>query len=243
LPASGLRTTVDVALRGMDRMVRDFAALEDESRRYAEVENVPVTTYAGAEHASEAVTRLLRTEPQVVVVRDLINADMVRVLAKHAESERLVLATIRARDAVEALLRVLALKVSPADLVNSVTAVLNQRLVRKLCTQCKEAYAPPPQVLQQLGIPAGRIAAFYHPPETAEKPCPACGGTGYLGRTAIFELLVPDDGFRRALAAGARLDALRAAARRTGMPGLQEEGILLVAKGVTSVNELIRVLK
>jgi len=196
-----VRTTVDVALRGMDRMVRDFAALEDESRRYAEVENVPVTTYAGAEHASEAVTRLLRTEPQVVVVRDLINADMVRVLAKHAESERLVLATIRARDAVEAL------------------------------------------VLPQLGRPAGRIAAFYHPPETAEQPCPACGGTGYLGRTAIFELLVPDDGFRRALAAGARLDALRAAARRTGMPGLQEEGILLVAKGVTSVNELIRVLK
>jgi len=243
MPASGLRTTVDVTLRSMDRMVRDFAALEDESRRYAEVENVPVTTYAGPEQVNEVLTRLLRTEPQVVVARDLINADMVRVLAKHAQSERLVLTTIRAKDAVEALPRVLALKAPAADVAASVTAVLNQRLVRKLCDQCKEAYSPPAQVLQQLGIPPGRISAFYRPPEAAEKPCRACGGTGYVGRTAIFELLVPDDGFRRLLGSGAKLDALREAARRAGTPSLQEEGIVLVAKGVTSVPELIRVLK
>lgn len=243
MPASGLRTTVDVALRSMDRMLREFAALEDESRRYAEVENVPVTTYRGPEQAPEVLARLLRTEPQVVVVRDLASADMVRTLAKQAITDRMVLATVRSKDASEALLRVLALKVSPVELAESVTAVLAQRLVRKLCEHCMEAYTPPAPVLQQLGIPPGRISAFYRPPEQPEKPCRACGGVGYVGRTAIFELLAMDDNLRKLLRSGARLEQLRDAARQAGCPGLQEEGVLLVAKGVTSIPELVRVLK
>jgi type II secretory ATPase GspE/PulE/Tfp pilus assembly ATPase PilB-like protein len=243
MPASGLRTTVDVALRSMDRMLRDFASLEDESRRYAEVENVPVTTYRGPEQAVEALTRLVRTEPQVLVARDLVSADVVRILAREAITDRMVLGTIRSKDASEALLRVLAMKVPPAELAESVTAVLAQRLIRKLCEHCMEAYAPPAAVLQQLGIPPGRIAAFYRPPEQAEKPCKACGGVGYVGRTAIFELIVLDDNLRKLLRSGAKLEQLREAARQAGMPGLQEEGVLLVAKGTTSIPELVRVLK
>jgi type II secretory ATPase GspE/PulE/Tfp pilus assembly ATPase PilB-like protein len=243
MPASGLRTTVDVTLRSLDRMLRDFASLEDESRRYAEVENILVTTYQGADNAAEALARLMRTDPQVVVVRDLPNAEVVRILAQHAVDDRMVLATMRSKDAAEALLRILALKASPAEVAQSVTAVLAQRLIRKLCEHCKEAYVPPAPVLQQLGIPPGRISAFFRPPENPEKPCRFCSGTGYMGRTAIYELLVPDDGFRKLLRAGAKLDALREAARRSGTPNLQDEGVLLVAKGVTSIPELVRVLK
>ncbi len=133
-----------------------------------------------------------------------------------------------------------------AELARCITAVLNQRLVRKLCDDCKEAYAPPPNVLQQLGIPPGRVQAFYRPPQPPEDPkqiCRTCDGLGYLGRIAIFELLLVGDNLRAALAAQPSAEALRAAARKDGYQNLQQEGIVLVAKGITSLPELTRVLK
>jgi len=135
------------------------------------------------------------------------------------------------------------LKVPPGEWAKAVTGVLNQRLVRKLCDHCKEAYAPTPQVLQQLGIPEGRIQAFYRPPQQPEEVCPECGGIGYKGRTALFELLLVDDTVRKVLATSPKIDLLRQAARKAGMRSLQEEGVLLVAKGVTSLPELMRVMK
>lgn len=243
MPNGGLETTVGVCLRSLDRMVRDFASLESELRRYEEIENVPVTTYSPRDKPAEVLARLLRTEPQALVVRDLVDADMVRLLCREAKAERLVIGAMRAKDSVEALLRVLALKVEPAELAGCTTAVLAQRLLRKLCEDCKEPYAPPPQVLQQLGIPPGRIAVFYRPPQEARKPCPVCGGLGYLGRTAIFEFLVLDNNFRKLLQSSPKLDRLRAAAAHAGMPTFQEEGVLLVAKGITSIPEVVRVLK
>jgi type II secretory ATPase GspE/PulE/Tfp pilus assembly ATPase PilB-like protein len=127
-------------------------------------------------------------------------------------------------------------------------------LVRKLCDSCKEAYAPTPEILSQLGIPEGRVKAFYRPPqplpptdarsrEPAKEPCRACSATGYLGRTAIFELLVVGDTVRKVLAKNPKIELLRQAARKDGMKSLQEEGALLVIKGTTSLPELIRVLK
>ena len=112
----------------------------------------------------------------MVIVRDLVNAETVGMLcAEIEEKNRLMIGTVRAKDSVEALLRVLGLGVPPAEFAKTVTAVLNQRLVRKLCEACKEAYTPPPQVLQQLGIPAGRVQAFYRPPQpNPEEPKELC---------------------------------------------------------------------
>ncbi len=91
------------------------------------------------------------------------------------------------------------LKVPAATFAPVVTAVTSQRLVRKLCEACKEPYPPPPQILKSLGIPAGKVEAFYRPPQQPEKPCEACAGIGYKGRTAFFELLVVDDRVRNVL--------------------------------------------
>lgn len=245
-PASGLRTTTSVNLRVMDRLVRDFAAVEDESNRYDEIENVPVTIYKSADGQTPAsvLPKLFLGEPNVVIVRDLVNAETTGLLCDEVAEGRLIVSTIRAKDAVEALLRVVALGVPPAKVAGAVTAVLAQRLVRKLCESCREPYAPPPQVLQQLGIPEGRIPAFYRPPQQQpDDVCITCGGVGYIGRTAIFELLVIDDTLRQLLAATPKLDILRQAARKAGMRSLQDEGILLVAKGITSLPELMRAMK
>jgi type II secretory ATPase GspE/PulE/Tfp pilus assembly ATPase PilB-like protein len=168
-------------------------------------------------------------------------------MCREIVEDRLMISTIRAKDCADATLRVLALDVPPLEFAKAVYGVLCQRLVRKLCESCKEAYQPAPQILQQLGIPEGRIPAFYRPrpadPDRPKEICDKCNGIGYYGRTAIFELLTVGDNTRRIIATNPKIDLLRQAARKDGMVSLQEEGVLLVAKGVTSLPELMRVLK
>jgi type II secretory ATPase GspE/PulE/Tfp pilus assembly ATPase PilB-like protein len=252
LPNGGLRTTTKVVLHGLDRFVREFAAVEDEGNRYDEVENIPVTTYNGAagQTPADILARVFRTQPNLLVVRDLVNAKTVKMLCdESAAEERFMIGTVRAKDAVEALLRVYAIEKAPIpEFREQVACVLAQRLVRKLCDKCKEPYTPGADVLNQLGIPPDKVKTFFRPPtpkpdEDRREICRECGGAGYLGQTAIFELLVVDDLLRKTLATTPKLDALRAAARKSGMKTLKEEGILMVVRGATSLPELMRVLK
>ena len=190
--------------------------------------------------------KLIRTYPEVLVVRDMIDEQTVKMLCDQVHEKRMVITTMRAKEGVEALLRVLLFKVPPAEFAAVVSGALNVRLVRKLCDTCKEGYKPPSDVLRQLGLSAGRIEAFYRPPTAPAEPdkiCKDCKGIGYRGRTGIFELLVVDDQIREALANTPKLEALRAAARKAKQRSLQEEGVLLVARGITSLPELMRVLK
>jgi len=247
MPAGGLRSTADVVLRHTDRLMREFVAVEEENHRYQEVENCPVTTYNAAEGQSpvDVLPKVFRTQPDVVVVRDLVNAETVRLMCRETAEKRQFISTIRAKDCADALMRVLAMGVPAEELAAAVAGVIGQRLIRKLCDACKEAYTPPPQVLKQLGIPEGRVQAFYRPPQQTEETeiCEKCSGIGYYGRTAIFELLTVGDTVRQVLRSGPKPDLLRKAGRKDGMRSLQEEGVLLVAKGVTSLPELMRVLK
>jgi type II secretory ATPase GspE/PulE/Tfp pilus assembly ATPase PilB-like protein len=245
IPGGGLRSTVNVVLRAVDRFTREFVSVEDENNRYEPVENLPVFTYKSSEGQTPATVlpNVFHTEPQVVVVRDLVNAETVEMLLAEASHPRLILSTVRAKDCIDAIYRVLALGVPAADLAPALNAVLCQRLIRKLCENCKEAYAPTAQVLAQLGIPAGRVQALYRPPQQRSEVCPECNGVGYLGRTGIFELLVMNDTLRQTLAANPNPDVFRQAAQKAGLRSIQDEGIVLVAKGVTSLQELMRVLK
>jgi type II secretory ATPase GspE/PulE/Tfp pilus assembly ATPase PilB-like protein len=122
---------------------------------------------------------------------------------------------------------------------------LYQRLVRLLCPKCKVGYTPPPEVLRKLGIPAGKVEQLYRPPkgEEIDKPCKACQGLGYKGRTGIFELLIVTDQMREILVKQPKLELLKKAVKASRQRSLQEEGVLLVAKGETSLPELMRVLK
>ncbi len=116
LPAGGLRTTTKVVLLGLDRFVREFAAVEDEGNRYDDVENIPVTTYnrAAGQSPADILVRIFRTQPNVIVVRDLVDAKTLKMICNEvASEERFVIGTVRAKDAVEALLRVYAIEKAP----------------------------------------------------------------------------------------------------------------------------------
>lgn len=260
-PGGGLSTTWHVTMRAKDRYIKECVSVENAAQREEEVENVTVTTFnlPAGETPDKILPQLLLKQPDVLFVPDMVNGATVDILCAQAlEEDRLVISRVPAKDAVDALLRVAALRPDMARYSKAVVAALGQRLVRKLCPSCKQAYEPNPQLLQRLGIPPGRVQAFfreYQPPPPEQlvdakgrpiappPPCPQCGGLGYLGRTAIFELLSVDDRLRQALAQGADANALRQYARQAGHRGLQEEGILLVAQGVTSIQELQRVLQ
>jgi len=247
-PEGGLTTITDVSLMETDRLLRDFVAIEEVHHREREIENIDVTTYdeKKGETAAGIIPGLIRKYPNVYVIRELTDPEAAKLLLNEVrEDERLVITTAHAKTAAEALLRMLQNKVPQKEFAAVVSAVLCVRLIRKLCDACKIAYAPTPDLLKKLGIPQGKVEALYRVPkaEEAEKPCKECAGVGFKGRTAIFELLVVDDKIREILVKKPELDLLRKAAKIAGMRPFQEEGLLLVAKGVTSLAELQRVLK
>jgi type II secretory ATPase GspE/PulE/Tfp pilus assembly ATPase PilB-like protein len=232
--------------------MRNFIEVAEVSKPHRDIENVHLHTYSAAagETAATILPKLIRTYPDVIVLRDVADLDTLTILCEQAANEdRLVVTSTRAKEAVEALLRLMMLKIPPADFAPGVTGVLNVRLVRKLCEKCKEAYPPPPEVLKQLGLPAGRIENLYRTPTQPIDPkkpdvvCDLCNGIGYFGRTGIFELLTVDDNIRKVLTTAPKLENLRLMARKLKHRSLQEEGVLLVARGVTSIQELLRVLK
>lgn len=257
LPGDGLTSTWVAALRGTDRLMRDFISVEPVNKREPDVENVDVTKYdpAAGEKPEAKLPGCILKQPEVICLPEIGSGEAINVVCNWIiDEDKLSLISIRAKEATEALLRIQALQ--PGDKFPKVIkAVVNQRLIRKLCEQCREAVQPTPDLLQRLGIPAGRVQVLYRekqPLPPGQEPqrkkgepliCPNCNGLGYRGRTAIYEILVVDDNLRAALAGQAKLDQIKQLSRQAGNRSLQEEGILLVALGTTSLAELQRVLK
>jgi type II secretory ATPase GspE/PulE/Tfp pilus assembly ATPase PilB-like protein len=247
MPEGGLTTLTDVSLMETDRLLRDFASIEEVHHREFEMENIDVTTYDESKGESPAtiLPKLIRKYPNVYVVRDFVDPEAAKLLLDEISDNRLVITNVHAKEAPEALLRMLQKKVPHREFAERVTAVMCTRLIRNLCASCKVAYEPTPDLLKKLGIPQDKVKALYRTPkpEEIEKPCKKCGGVGFFGRTGIFELLVVNDQVREVLLKQPKLEALRPAAKAAGMRPFQEEGVLLIAKGATSLSELQRVLK
>ncbi|MCC6492105.1 MAG: Flp pilus assembly complex ATPase component TadA [Pirellulales bacterium] len=247
LPGGGLTTLMNASLEETDRLMRDFFAIEEKSRREHEIQNITVHTYDASKGETPAtiIPGLVRLYPNVYVIRDMVDAESCTLLMNEVQDNHLIITSVQARESAEALLRFLQMKVPQKQFAAVATAVLYQRLIRKLCPDCKVGYAPPAEVLKKLGIPPGKVQQLFRPPkpEEVEKPCQTCQQIGYIGRTGIFELLMVTDQMREILAKQPSLELLKKAARADGQRSLQEEGILLVAKGITSLQELQRVLK
>ena len=249
IPGGGLSTTLAASLFAADRFIRHFVTFEEQSHSKIEIDNIEVNTYrkVDGQSAVEDLLRLVRTEPDAVVIPNLNDRQIIEVLCQQATRQgRLIMGTICAKEAVESLLCILALKVPVEQFAPAIRAVVNQRLIRKLCNACKEAYNPPLDLVQKLGLPTHRVDTFYREPQNRTEEddiCNKCGGIGYLGRTAIFEFLIVDDLIREALTKQPKIEVLRRVARQGGNRSLQEEGIVLVARGITSLSELQRVLK
>jgi general secretion pathway protein E len=144
---------------------------------------------------------------------------------------------------VTSLFRLLDLGVEPFMIASALSGVMGQRLVRLLCDACKEPYKPKPEFLKKANLPADKVDVFYRRPENPEQVCPQCGGTGYFGRTGIYELLVINETIRDMIRENPSINKIKAEARKAGMIYLQEDGLRQVIQGRTSIEELLRVVK
>jgi type II secretory ATPase GspE/PulE/Tfp pilus assembly ATPase PilB-like protein len=257
----GLPTTWRIALENADKFVRDWVSIENRKDPEPEIINVTPFLYdsEGGETPAAVFNKVRLKQPDVYVLPSLINAEVASELLEQIKKEQKHSVTrVVANDGIDAILQLVAAYPKQAKAIISVLhGVLNQRLIRRLCEGCKQPYQPTPQLLQKLGIPPGRVSKMYNPtilPPPDQRVdakgnaieveiCKRCNGRGYLGRLAIFELLNVNDAMRAAiLKLSDKPDELREFAKQNGHLSFQQEGILACALGVTSLQELQRLL-
>jgi type II secretory ATPase GspE/PulE/Tfp pilus assembly ATPase PilB-like protein len=249
---AGKSTTLYACLSEIDRYQKNVITVENPVEYHIDnVTQIEVNPKAGKTFASE-LRSILRQDPDVIYVGEVRDQETAEIACQAAQTGHMVFTTLHANDTVTALGRLLDLGVQPFMVASSVSAVLGQRLVRVLCPRCKVSYKPNPEMLRKANLPVDKIKNFYRPPRRPEgegdegggaSGCTHCGGTGYRGRTGVFELLVLTDRIRELIRDSPDLDAIRQEAVRHGMVYLQQDGMRQVIEGVTSIEELLRVAK
>jgi len=235
---SGKTTTLYVALSEIDVLSRNIVTIEDPIEYQLEnISQTAVNTAADLTFA-KILRSVLRQDPDVILVGEIRDKETAEIAMQAALTGHFVFTTLHANDTATTVTRLLDIGIDTTLIQSAITAVLAQRLVRVLCPKCKEPYPAPAEFRQKLGVPADKEVTIYK-----EKGCPACHGTGYKGRTGVHELLVFDNAIRELLVEHPSIQAIRAAARKTGTRTLQESGIAKVLAGITSINEIVRVTK
>ena len=233
---SGKTTTVYASLNEIDALQHNITTIEDPVEyRLDGITQIAVNSAAGVTFAS-ILRSVLRQDPDVLLVGEIRDKETAEIACQAALTGHFVFSTLHANDTVATVTRMLDLGLDPMLIQTAVTAVLGQRLARKLCDKCKEAYEPPADLLKRLGVKPGIVKQIYK-----EKGCDACGGSGYKGRLGLHELMVMNDEIRKLITAEPNINDLKAATRKAGTRSLQTDGLMKVLKGLTSVNEVIRV--
>ena len=189
---------------------------------------------------ANSLRSILRQDPDVILVGEIRDAETAEISIHAALTGHLVFSTLHTNDAAGAVTRLVDMGIEPFLVASSVVAIVAQRLVRTICSACRQMYVPTPEELSRLEI--GRADGGGRPITLARGAgCPTCAGSGYRGRVAIYEILVVDDQIRRLIMAKADAGALRDAAVAAGMRTLRLEGMAKVLEGVTTAEEVLRV--
>ncbi len=250
---NGKTSTLYSLLRGHDAYMQSLGTVEADPA--TDLLNITQIRYNNEQEQSKAISTLVRQDVDVILVDETEFPSVAQQVVEVA-ADKTVMMGISSADTLTALAKWVQLNGDPAKALTSLKAILCGVLIRKLCPDCREAYAPDPNVLAKANLSNVDINRFYRPPtgpRLDEKgrplvdkdgkpiPCPTCRGTGYFGREGVFELLEITDEIRRAVIAGQSVSEIKAACRRNQMRYLQENALRKVIRGVTSVQEVIRV--
>ena len=233
---SGKTTTLYAGLSELNSPNRTIVTVEDPVEYELDgVKQVQVNTKTGLTFAA-GLRALLRSDPDVVMVGEIRDAETAQIAIESALTGHLVMTTLHANDAPLAAARLVEMGIEPFLVTSSVSCVVAQRLVRKLC-ECRTPVKLTKTMLVENGFDVPRGLSAFEP-----AGCVRCAQTGYKGRTGLYEVLTMSDDVRRLILDGARHDELLAAARGQGMRTLRQAGLAKIAEGVTSVPEVLRVL-
>jgi type IV pilus assembly protein PilB len=188
---------------------------------------------------STCLRAFLRQDPDIILVGEIRDYETAEISIKAALTGHLVLSTLHTNDAPSTITRLLNMGVEPFLLTASLNAILAQRLVRKICLDCKEAVDASPQVLIDLGVPPKEVSD-YEVYRGSGEDCKICMGTGYKGRIAIYEALRITEEIKEFILSGASALELKREAIRQGMKTLRQSALLKLKQGITTIEEVVR---
>src|SRR5579872_2509088 len=234
---SGKTTTLYSALNELNEISTKIITTEDpvEYEIYGLVQ-VPVNPDIEVTFAN-VLRAILRHDPDIILVGEIRDYETAEIAVQSALTGHLVFSTLHTNDAPSAITRLRDMGIPPFLITATVEAILAQRLVRKICTECRTEFEPSDELLMELQLPIeqARQYKFYY-----GRGCQRCNNAGYKGRGGIYELLDVTDDIRDLVSSNASVDDIRNFARSQGMTTLREAGLKLIFDGVTTIDEVVR---
>jgi general secretion pathway protein E len=259
---SGKTTTLYAALSRINSPDKNILTIEDPVEyQLRGIGQIQVNPKIGLTFA-HGLRSVLRHDPDVILVGEVRDVETAEIAIQAAMTGHLVFSTLHTNDAASAVTRLIDMGIEPFRIASVIRAIMAQRLVRVLCSECKEGYRPPEEALRDAGIlPEGAIHVGDWVGYSTEvgstetlgelplrgqliyraKGCPACSGTGYRGRTGIYEILMVTDSIRQLIMRKADSTTIARKALEEGMKTLREDGARKVIEGITTLEELARV--
>ena len=235
---SGKTTTLYAALSTINRSDINIITIEDPVEYQIEgIGQIQVNPKIDLTFA-KGLRSIVRQDPDVILVGEIRDLETAEIAIQSALTGHLVFSTLHTNDASSAVTRLIDMGIESFLVTSSVLAILAQRLVRTICTDCREEYTPDKESLQSIGIDPDMAEGrtFYR-----GKGCPSCLNTGYLGRTGIFELMMLDDRVKNLILKTSDANAIKRRAVEQGMITLRQDGAQKVLDGITTIEEIFRV--
>jgi general secretion pathway protein E len=235
---SGKTTTLYTCLQRLNSPEKKLFTVEDPIEYQLEgVNQIQVKPQIGLSFA-QVLRSILRQDPDIVMIGEMRDLETAQIAIQAALTGHLVLSTLHTNGAAATVTRLLDMGVEDYLVTSTITGVLAQRLVRKLCDVCREPYVALPELVAQLRLSASGDVVLHRP-----RGCDACRGTGYSGRIAVMEFLVVSDTIRRLVLRHAESGEIHRAAAGEGLHSMYEDGLTKALLGITSLEEVLRVTR
>jgi len=233
---SGKTTTLYAALNRINTVEKNIVTIEDPVEyRLGLIRQIQANPKAGLTFVN-GLRSIVRQDPDVIMIGEIRDHETADICSQAALTGHLVFSTLHTNDAPGAVIRLVNMRIEPFLIAGSVIGVIAQRLVRKICSRCKESYKPNKVLLRRLGLEENKSYVFYR-----GRGCKECKETGYKGRAGLFELLRISDEIRELIIKGISPTAIRKKAEKEGMKALREDGISKILQGITTIEEVTRV--
>ncbi len=247
---SGITSTFYALIRNHDPFLYSISTLE--RRPSADLPNITQNIFTlsdtGTTTYAKRLQALVRMEPDIVGVADCTDSETAQIACTAARDGKIVYVTLEADDVIRAIGKWIKLVGSRNLAADTLLGVSSQRLLRKLCEECKQAYEPNKELLRKFNIPAEKAKVLYRPGKVQYgkrgKPstCRHCQGTGFVGRMGVFEIIIMNDELKNVIRQSKSLSEISTQFRRAKMLYLQEQALRRVLAGTTAINEMVRVL-
>jgi len=238
---SGKTTTLYAALSRINTPDLNILTVEDPVEyQIRGISQMAINPKIGLTFAA-GLRSFLRQDPDVIMVGEIRDRETAEIAIQASLTGHLVFSTVHTNDAASAITRLVDMGVEPFLVASSLMAVMAQRLVRRVCPQCREAYRPTAEELKEVALTPEAVVRAGNPTIYRAKGCDACGGTGYRGRTGIYELLMVDDDIRQLTLKNVDSSSIKRSGVQKGMLTLLDDGARKVLAGETTLAEVLSV--